>query len=244
MNLKYFFISDVHLGTEGIVSNKDRMKHFISFLSYVSAENGRLFILGDLFDFWFEYKYVIPKEFFPVLTALENFRKNGLIDYIVGNHDFWVDDFFEKTLGIPVHQNEYELEINKKKIYLHHGDGIAKKDVGYRILKRILRHPVNTRLYRLIHPDFGFAMAHYFSRLSRNNSPPQDKDDDYADFAREKIRQGFDAVILGHTHYPAIIEQTNGVYLNTGDWVSNFSYGFWDGENFSLNYWNSSNNID
>jgi UDP-2,3-diacylglucosamine hydrolase len=237
MSTVCFFISDAHLGAESRFSSKMRMDSLISFLSYITEKNGRLFILGDLFDFWFEYKYVIPREFFPLLTAFEKFRKTGQIDYIVGNHDFWAGRFFTDELDIPVHANEFEAEINGSRLYMHHGDGIAAKDKGYRILKRVLRHPLNIELYRILHPDFGFSMAHYFSGLSRKNSPPEDHDKDYAVFALEKLKQGFDAVIMGHTHCPELIQHDNGVYLNTGEWISRFSYGLWENGRFSINYW-------
>ncbi len=221
-----FFISDVHLGSNHKGGPDRRLPLLLDFLGMVEVSGSHLFMLGDLFDFWFEYKTVIPRLYFELLYELRHLTQKGIQVYLLkGNHDFWMDSFFPQSLGIPVYDDFIDITVQERRLYVSHGDGLARRDHGYRFLKNILRHPLNVTLYRLIHPDLGYALASFSSKLSRDYKPIKDDDEDYLEFARGRFPEGYDCVILGHTHRPLIEKVENGVYLNTGDWMSSFTYG-------------------
>ncbi len=233
-----FFISDAHLGFDNKDVEANRVSLLLRFLEYVEKNGRMLVIIGDLFDFWFEYKSVIPRKYFNILFELKRMRDQNIkIHYVTGNHDFWMNNFWEEQVGVVVHKNPFEFESNSKKFYIAHGDGLAKKDIGYRILKRILRHPFNVRLFRLVHPDLGFAAARFFSRLSRNHRVFQDEDREYIAFSKARFEEGFDCVLMGHTHRPCVCHEKDQIYVNTGDWIDHFSYAEFNGERLMLKYW-------
>jgi UDP-2,3-diacylglucosamine hydrolase len=232
-----FFISDAHLGS-GENSDKQTEKELLDFFHYVNKQGDELYIVGDLFDFWFEYRSVIPRHYFNILSALKSLVADGIkIGFITGNHDFWVDDFFREDLGICIYKNPLKLKIDGHMLYLAHGDGLAKKDTGYRLLKKVLRHPLNIRLYRLLHPDIAFRLAHFFSRTSRNYKELKDVDEEYIQYARSLFHEGFDFVILAHTHRPQIYREGKQTYINTGDWLYHFTYAKLEKGRLSLEYW-------
>ncbi|MCX6136482.1 MAG: UDP-2,3-diacylglucosamine diphosphatase, partial [Ignavibacteriales bacterium] len=139
-----FFISDLHFGLQSPKHEKEKERRFLAFLYHVAANGERLFILGDLFDYWFEYRHVVPRGYHHVLSALGHLVESGItVEYLAGNHDFWLQKFFPEDLGIPVHKDPLMVELHGKIIFLHHGDGLALRDTGYRILKSILRNRVN-----------------------------------------------------------------------------------------------------
>ncbi len=225
---KIYFISDAHLGREATPTEKEKEQKLLSFLSQVEPECEILYILGDLFDFWFEYKNLIPKQFNSVLFALKRLKDSGSkIIYLAGNHDFWLGDFLPKQLGIVVHSDFLEVSHQGKRLFLTHGDGLAKKDIGYRILKKILRNRVNIWLYRQLPTDFSFWLAKKVSHSSGNYNKLNEATylEEYKNFAKEKINSGFDFVIMGHVHQPIKEKIGNGFYVNLGDWMKNFSYG-------------------
>ncbi|TFH01640.1 MAG: UDP-2,3-diacylglucosamine diphosphatase [Calditrichales bacterium] len=236
MGLTYF-ISDVHLGIYSEEIEKERVKNFVQFLREVEKTASQVFFVGDLFDFWFEYQHVIPKKHFPVVHQLACMReKNIPITYLAGNHDFWLGTFFEKELGIHTYADEWTGEIDGKRFYLFHGDGVAKKDVGYRILKRFLRNRWSLRFYQLFHPDFGIPFARFVSGSSRQYTNRVDLDDreDYIAFARERFREGYDYVIMGHRHQPYVLEEDGKKYVNIGDWLVHFTYFTFDGKSLTM----------
>ena len=235
-----FFISDVHLGSQSSKAEKVKEQKLLSFLEYVAEYGDQLFIVGDLFDFWFEYRTVIPRGYTRILCALSELRELGKeMHYIAGNHDFWMRDYLAKEFGIKIHFDDFEYTLYNKRFYLYHGDGIAKKDYGYRILKKIFRNRFNIFLYSLIHPDLGIPLAKWVSALSRSHTssdaPPEDHD--YVQAALQKFSEGFDFVIFGHLHYPNYQIYGEKVYINLGDWMKHFTYAEFDGEEISLNYW-------
>ena len=234
-----FFMSDAHLGKKNDESRTDRQEKLLRFFHFVQRHGEGLCIVGDLFDFWFEYRSVIPRHHFQVCCALKALTESGVrVDYVTGNHDFGLDVFFESELRIRVHREPWEMVRNGKRYYISHGDGIAKKDIGYRILKRILRHRGNQRLYRLIHPDLGFSMALFFSNISRNRRTVINRDQEYIDYARARFADGFDGVVMAHTHNPCEFHQDDHTYINTGDWMHHYSYAELDGDRLRLKYWN------
>lgn len=233
-----FFLSDAHLGSEEKSTGRRREELLLDFLNYVETKGERLYIVGDLFDFWFEYRSVIPRRYFDTLYTLKKLVNRGLeVGYVIGNHDYWMDSFFQDQLGIRVYRDTLEIMIDGKHLFVAHGDGLAKNDVGYRILKRVLRYPLNIRLFRFLHPAIGFALAGFFSKLSRNCREVKNRDAEYIQYAEELFAEGFDCVVLGHTHRPQEYRKDGRVYINTGDWMNHFTYGKLEKGRLSLEYW-------
>ncbi len=237
---KIFFFSDVHFGLHDKQIEKEKEQRVLSFLSYVQKNGSELFILGDLFDYWFEYKYVIPRGYHHVLSRLASLVENGVkLHYVAGNHDFWLKDFFPDELGIPVYKDPFGITLLGKRFYIHHGDGLALNDSGYRILKKILRSRVSIFLYSLVHPDWTAPVARSSSKTSREYTGNKDfgETDGMVRFAKEKIHEGYDYVIMGHRHKPMEQKINGGLYLNLGDWISYNTYAEFDGKNIKLKEW-------
>jgi len=239
MGLTYF-ISDVHLGEQPESIEKKRVKQFIDFLREVEQSASAVFFVGDLFDFWFEYKYVIPKKHFSVINQLARMREKDIsITYLAGNHDFWLGRFFDRELGIQTAEDEWTEEIEGKQFFLYHGDGVAKKDYGYRFLKKLLRNRVSIKIYRWIHPDWGIPFARFVSGSSRHYTNRIDLHDhsDYIEFAQKRFSEGYDYVIMGHRHNPFVHEENGKKYINLGDWIYYFSYAVFDGNKLEIRYY-------
>jgi UDP-2,3-diacylglucosamine hydrolase len=238
---KTFFISDVHFGLGNKEEEQTKQIVFCSFLDYASRTGNELYILGDLFDVWFEYKRVIPKGHHRILTKLEDLtRKNISVHYLLGNHDFWSEDYFEKELGVKMYREPFEKIIEGKRFYFHHGDGLALRDTGYRILKKILRNPFIISLYKnMLHPDWGIKLATVSSHTSRNYTSHKHygEQDGMLLFAKEKFKQGFDFVLMGHNHEPKYENVEGKLYVNLGDWMTHFTYGEFENGMLELKKW-------
>lgn len=233
-----FFISDAHLGSRGIEQPEQQLSSLLAFLDHVEDKSADLIIVGDLFDFWFEYKYVIPNTHIELLAKIKSIVKKGnTVRLIAGNHDFVFGDFFRKDLGVIIHMDPISLQIGDKLFYIAHGDGVAKKDGAYRLMKRVFRHPLSITLYKSLHPTLAFAFAHYISGLSRNNRPIKDRDNEYIAYA-EPLLDVHDYVIMGHTHRPMEHHRGDKAYINTGDWFRSFTYVKFENGILTLEKWN------
>lgn len=232
-----YFISDLHLGV-GAPSEEERKKDkFIQFLQHVRQNGLKLYIVGDLFDFWFEYKNAIPKTEVEILAALKNLRLMELpVIYLAGNHDYWHRDFFAKYLGVKMEKGDVVLNHEGKKIFITHGDGKARSDWGYRILRGLFRFPLNIWLYRLLPVDWAFPLARLVSGSSRRMTEARGKEQlaEYEEFARQKFAEGFDAVILAHSHWPELKAMEGKTLLNIGDFMHHFTYGVLRRKEFQL----------
>lgn len=217
----------------------------ISFFNQIESEytqnspniQSELFIVGDLFDCWIEYKYVVPKGYYKLFTKINELIKRGIkITYLAGNHDFWRGNYFKEEFGIEIQFKEIERTIENKKFYISHGDGLAYRDFGYKIVKKIVRNKILQKLYYLIHPDLGIWIAKNTSSTSREYTSKKDysQKDGLKDFALKKIQDGFDYVILGHRHKPEIVRKENSYYINLGDWIDDFTYGCFKNAEFRL----------
>lgn len=227
-NKTYFFISDLHLGLDSKEVEAEKEKKLISFLNHAKNNCDELFIIGDLFDYWFEYKRVIQKGFFRTFAALKDFSEYGKrIHYFIGNHDFLHRDFFEKEIGATLYHNPITIELNNKKFFIGHGDGLLKNDVGYKILKKILRNKVLQKIYSLIHPDLGIKIASLTSKKSRDYTSQKFSNelDGLFETAKLKIEQNYDYVIFGHSHIRSYEKYKNGFYINLGSWLQKPCYG-------------------
>jgi UDP-2,3-diacylglucosamine hydrolase len=232
--MKTLVFSDVHLSVTP--DAQDRMNVFVSFLRQIDpSEVGRIVILGDLFDFWFEYRHVIFSGYFDVLCALAELRDGGVeFHFVCGNHDFWAGRFLEERLDFTIHREPFLLELDGTKVLLAHGDGINPEDRAYRAYKRVARMPIVVRLFSMLHPDRAMWLAQRVSHGSRSmfrvsdlSQGPEVKP--LQRFAREALAAGRAQVVMcGHSHYPTKEEfptpDGTGLYLNTGDWVCHRSY--------------------
>jgi len=240
---KIFFISDVHLGAGSAKEEQKKKEKLLAFFRHIRQSETRLFILGDLFDVWFEYRYAIPREYFHILRTLCDLREVGVaIDFIVGNHDFWVHDFFPKELGIQIYRKPLGIELQSKKIFMAHGHGLLKSDIGDKILKKIFENRLNIYLYRLLSPEIGIPLAKLVSKWSRRNgfieeNPAQIvlKYSKLVESLNQKAK--FDVYIMGHSHVPVLKQVGDTIFLSTGNWVNHFSYGQLENGKISLNFW-------
>ena len=238
--MQTYFISDVHLGMGTREEERTKEDRLLAFFSKILPRTRQLYIVGDLFDFWFEYRTVIPKGFHRTLSALQAFTEKGIpIHYLAGNHDFWMKDFFAGELGMTLHADPFETMIDRKRVYLHHGDGLAQKDVGYRIIKPVLRSRFNIALYRWLHPDLGVPLARRSSRTSRAYTSEKHFGEEEAmrDFAASRLAAGADIVVMGHRHVPQHERIGKGVYVNLGDWITHHSYARLNRGRITLETW-------
>ncbi len=233
-----YFISDVHLDFVADPAEKEKREHFAAFLKKISPRVTHLYLVGDLFDFWFEYKYVIPKAFFEFLKIFSDMAARGVeIHYLAGNHDFYAGSFFKEQIGMHTWPDSYRFELGDKKFYLYHGDGIGKKDGAYRVLKKILRNPLNLKLFRWLHPDAGIPLARRLSGSSRHYTSQLNHlrdESDYKAFAEQRFAEGIDYVMMGHRHNPLVYRQGGHQYINLGDWINHRTFAFYDGRELSF----------
>ncbi len=223
-----YVFSDAHLGCSGDAALEHRKVAKIAELcGKVRVDGDRLIILGDLFDFWFEYENAIPKDHHDVLFMIRDLVKSGIaVDYVSGNHDFWMGDYFPTQIGVTLHRDNLEFTYASKKLYLTHGDGLAKADRGYRFLKRVLRNPLNIWLYRKLPTDWAIPLAKWVSGSSREYTTRRDHTfaPDYRKYAESKIGEGYDVVMIAHLHIPVFETINRGTYICTGDFINHFSY--------------------
>ena len=242
-NKKIYFASDNHLGAPTVAESKPREAKFVQWLNTIKADAGAIFLLGDLFDFWFEYKKVVPKGFVRTLGKLAELRDSGIpIYFFVGNHDLWMDDYFQTELNIPVYHHPLEVECNGKRFLIGHGDGLGPGDKGYKRMKKVFTNPFCKWLFRWLHPDIGVRLAQYLSVKNKLISGAEDvrflgEDNEWlVQYCKRKLEtQHYDYFLFGHRHLPMTIKVGEGsTYINTGDWIHYFTYAVFDGEELKL----------
>ena len=232
MSKAIFFASDFHLGLDTAEqTSQEREKKIIQWMSSILEEAEALYLLGDLFDYWFEYASVIPKGYVRFLAKIAEFTDRGIpVHVLTGNHDMWMFDYLVTELGVQLHRQPIEVTLHHKRFLLGHGDGLGPGDHGYKFIKKVFASPINQWLYARLHPNLGVPLMKYFSQQS------SDKQDDHFDgpekewltiYAEERLRQEyFDYFIFGHRHLTIDHTLSNGRsrYLNCGDWLSYDSY--------------------
>ncbi|MCT4616443.1 MAG: UDP-2,3-diacylglucosamine diphosphatase [Marinifilaceae bacterium] len=241
---KTYFISDLHLQAAALDNNKQREIHIVKWLDSIKSDMGALFLMGDIFDFWFEYKKVVPKGSIRFLGKLAELADQGIeINYYTGNHDIWAFDYLEKEIGVNIYRKENIQLINGKKFFLAHGDGLGPFDKSYKLLKKIFTNKFLQWAFARIHPNFAFFLAHSWSKQSRlkNKELAQDyyKGDDkewLTLFAKDYLnKEHIDYFIFGHRHVPHTVKLNDkSTYINTGDWILNFTYVVFNGEKAEL----------
>lgn len=245
---KIYFLSDFHLGVPDPASSLEREKKIVRFLDTVKQDAAQVFIVGDLFDFWYEYKTVVPKGYVRILGKMAELTDNGIpIHFFVGNHDMWMRDYFQKELNIPVYFEPAAFDYNGKKFLVGHGDGLGPGDHGYKFLKKVFRNPVCQWLFGILPPAIGVGVANYFSRKSRAKAMAANKDDQFLGEDKEWLiihckevlqKEHYDYFVFGHRHLPIHFNLTqSSLYVNLGDWLQYDSYAVFDGANLELKYY-------
>ena len=241
---KLYFASDFHLGTGTYADYRQREARLVRWLDFIKNDAAEVFLMGDVFDFWFEYKTVVPKGYIRFLGKLAELADAGVKLYLFkGNHDMWMFDYFPRELDAAIISDELERERNGKKFYLHHGDGLGPGDNFYKMLKKIFRSRFCQWLFARIHPNFGVGLANYWSSHSRMAN---EKKTDYKPgeqewliiFCRELLKTHFyDYLVFGHRHFPLDVPlNAESHYINLGEWIFKSSYAVFDGEKMTLHY--------
>ncbi len=242
-NKKIYFASDQHFGAPTPDLSYPREQKFVAWLDEIKSDAEALFLLGDLFDFWFEYKTVVPKGFIRVLGKLAELRDSGIpIYFFVGNHDLWMADYFQKELNIPVFHDNQEYTFGDKKFLIGHGDGKGPGDLGYKRMKKVFTNPFFKWLFRWLHPDIGVKLAQYLSVKNKLISGDEDvtflgEDKEWLIlYSKRKLEtKHYNYLIFGHRHLPMKVSVgKNAEYVNLGDWIVYFTYGVFDGETFEI----------
>ena len=239
-----YFSSDNHLGAPNFSGSVIREKLFVSWLDIIKKDAQVIFLLGDLFDFWFEYYNSVPKGFTRVLGKLAELSDSGIkIYFFVGNHDYWTRDYFTKEIGMEVIKKPTEFKINNKLFFIGHGDGLGPGDFKYKFLKRIFRNPLFIFLFRINYPWFGIPLGKFLSRknkiLSGNNIKFTSKENEMLyHFSMKQLKsKHYDFFIFGHRHLPLKIElDNNSYYYNTGDWINHYSFLHFKDDSLELKY--------
>jgi UDP-2,3-diacylglucosamine hydrolase len=243
---KIYFLSDFHLGAPDFASSLTREKKIVAFLEYARRDAAQIIIAGDIFDFWYEYKTVVPKHFVRLLGKLAEITDSGItVSLFAGNHDMWMRGYFETELNIPVYFEPKTFTWNNKKFYIGHGDGLGPGDHGYKFIKKVFRNKFSQWLFGLLHPSWGMGLANYFSRKSRQKTGSSDaeflgEDKEWLIIHSREIlaKEHFDYFIYGHRHLPLALKiNDQAEYINLGDWITYFTYAEFDGNTVSLKKW-------
>lgn len=240
---KVYFASDFHLGVPTYEKSLEREKHLVKWLDTIKHDALEIFLVGDIFDFWFEYKRVIPKGFVRLQGKIAELTDAGIpITVHTGNHDMWIFDYLPKELGVTLYREPITRTFYDAKFYIGHGDGLGPGDKGYKFIKKVFSNHFFQWCFARLHPNFGVGVADYSSRKSRAKTGSNDEkflgenEEWLVIYAKEILeKEHFDYFIFGHRHLPLKINLgNNSTYHNLGDWIKYFTYGVFDGESFQL----------
>jgi UDP-2,3-diacylglucosamine hydrolase len=245
---KIFFASDFHLGVPNYSESLDREKRIVRWLDTIKPEAHSIYLLGDIFDFWFEYKHAIPKGFIRLQGKLAELRDAGIpVAFFTGNHDMWMFDYFKHELDIPIYRDPQLLTVGNQRLLIGHGDGLGPGDTTYKFLKKFFNSKLCQWLFARLHPNFGIGIASYWSRKSRiSNMKREEKFQGeegeflwvYCKGLEEK--QHHDFYVFGHRHLPLDLKiNESSRYINLGEWVHFNTYAEYDGKDVKLKTWNS-----
>jgi len=242
-NKKIYFLSDFHLGAPDAASSLQREKQVVRFLDEIKNDAAEIFLVGDMFDFWYEYRRVIPKGYTRLLGKLAELSDAGIpMHFFVGNHDMWMKDYFQKELNIPVYFEPKEFERSGKRFLIGHGDGLGPGDKGYKFLKRIFRNPLCKWLFGILPPYVGMGLANYLSRRSRAQTGASEEiflgeDKEWLIiYCKEVLKEKkIDIFVFGHRHLAIDFRlNDNSRYINLGDWIHYYTYAVFDGNKLEL----------
>ena len=240
---KIYFTSDFHLGAPNYENSLEREKLICAWMDEIRQDCKELFLVGDIFDFWFEYKFAIPKGFVRIQAKIAEFTDNGIpVHFFTGNHDMWAFDYLPKELGVKIYRKPVEFTFDSKLLLIGHGDGLGPGDKKYKFLKKVFSSKICQWLFARIHPNLGIGIADYFSKSSRKSTGTSDEvylgeDKEWlVQYCKEKLQEKhIDFFIFGHRHLPLNITLgSNSRYINLGDWIKYFTYGVFDEGVFEL----------
>jgi UDP-2,3-diacylglucosamine hydrolase len=239
---KIYFASDVHLGHPSHEKARWREQLFVNWLDEIKSDAIELYLVGDIFDFWYEYKKVVPRGFVRTLGKLAELSDAGIpVHFFTGNHDIWVFDYLPREIGVIVHREPYERELFGKKFYIAHGDGLGPGDWQYKMLKKVFTSKILQWMFSRLHPNFSLGLAHFWSNSSRDAKGieaetfnGEEKELMYQHALEVLKTRSFDYFIFGHRHLMLELAIQQARFINLGDWLYNFSYGVFDGEIFEL----------
>lgn len=243
MNKKIYFASDFHLGVPTLEESLVREKKIVQWLDMASKDAAEIFLVGDVFDFWFEYKRAVPRGYTRLLGKISEITDSGIpVHWFTGNHDMWIFDYLPRECGVTIHRKPITREWSGKKFMIGHGDGLGPGDRGYKFLKRVFASKVCQWLFARLHPNFGIWLANRSSGYSRSVTGDTDRkflgenNEWLVIYCREQLaKQFFDYFIFGHRHLPLEIKlNPASTYINLGDWLTHFTYVVFDGENCTL----------
>jgi UDP-2,3-diacylglucosamine hydrolase len=243
---KTYFASDFHLGAPDEQTSLAREKKIVRWLDFVAQDAEAIYLVGDIFDFWFEYKHAIPKGFVRLQGKLAELCDKGIdIHFFTGNHDMWMFDYFPKEIGVKMHRDPIQIERNGVKLFIGHGDGLGPGDYGYKFIKKVFASSICQWLFARLHPNFGIAVANFWSRRSRKVNGHTDEiflgeeKEWLAIYAREILsKEHFDYFIFGHRHLPLDIHlNEKSRYINLGAWIKDCTYACFDGEKLTMERW-------
>ncbi|NVK28348.1 MAG: UDP-2,3-diacylglucosamine diphosphatase [Flavobacteriia bacterium] len=239
MGDKVYFISDLHLGAPDAKSSRERELRFVRWLDEIRKDAKVLYVVGDLFDFWFEYKRAVPRGFTRAIGKLAELADSGIeIHLFTGNHDLWIFDYLPGEIGAELHREPIEVEHGGKKFMIGHGDGLGPGDHGYKFIKKIFTNRFLQWCYARVHPNFGIWLADKFSKKSRQHTGGDDaifkgeENEWLFQYCKEVLEdRHIDYFVFGHRHLPLDLQVgENSRYINLGDWIQYFTYGVYDGE--------------
>lgn len=242
---KIFFAADFHLGVPNPSESREREKKIVRWLESIQHEADEIFLLGDVFDFWFEYKRAVPKGFVRLQGKIAELTDaNVPIHWFAGNHDMWIFDYLPEELGITLHRSPIEREFNGKKFLIGHGDGLGPGDYGYKCIKKLFGNRFCQWLFARLHPNFGIALANLSSHTSRATTEKNERafygeeGEMLIQFCQSQLlKRHYDYFIFGHRHLPIYYPLSQqSVYLNLGDWIRDFSYAVFDSHKITLTH--------
>lgn len=240
---KVYFLSDFHLGAPDAAASLVREKRIVEFLEEIRKDAAVIFIVGDMFDFWYEYRIVVPKGYVRLLGKLAEITDSGIpIHFFVGNHDMWMKDYLQKELNVPVYFEPKEFEFNGHLFLVGHGDGLGPGDHGYKFMKKIFRNPVCQWMFGVLPPYMGMGLANYLSRRSRAMTGQVDEkffgeEGEWLIIYSKEVLQKkhYKYLVFGHRHLPIDFTLKGGSrYINLGDWIRYYTYAVFDGQEMTL----------
>ena len=243
---KIYFASDFHLGVPDHASSLVREKLIVKWLDEIKNDAAEIFLMGDMFDFWFEYKYTAPKGYIRLLAKIAELTDAGIpITFFTGNHDMWMFDYLPKEIGITIYREPITRVFNGKKFFLGHGDGLGPGDNGYKFIKKVFSNPFCQWLFTRLHPNFAMGMANYWSRKSRISNAPIDEkflgeENEWLVVHSKEIlqKEHFDYFIFGHRHLPLDVKLNDkSRYLNLGEWINYNTFAVFDGNELELKHY-------
>ncbi len=249
---KTWFASDFHLGVNARLSSAERERQIVRWLDAISSDAEAIYFVGDVFDFWFEYRTVVPKGYVRLLGKLAELRDGGLpIYFFTGNHDMWMFRYFEQEMGIPTYRQPIVRDIHGKTFFIGHGDGLGPGDQGYKLLKKVFANPACQWLFGSIHPNIGMTLANFLSGKSRSLYPEAPgflgEDQEWLlAYANRKLDTIFaDYFIFGHRHLPidCVLKNGRSRYLNLGEWLHHCSYAVFDGQDVQIHFFENDQGI-